>query len=194
MTRNLAQVGSGDGGVSGGGLGMVDESHPTWMPLPSQEVWTRAQPLDFKLSFRLQGKGQTWPYPIAQWHKLVYFMTMCRVPDEGDRHNVPLPSILEVYLSYLQANGNSRFMSGISEEQHGGWLSLQLDRFRGALVLFARITGSACLFAKRPCDLKFTTWHGRFRLPKLPVAVSPFLIPKMGSCSALDPGLPASFG
>ena len=172
---------SGAGGGESVGCDSRPVSSPSWVPLPSNDVWSRAQPLDFQISYRLQGKGQTWPYSIGQWHQLVYFMTLCRIPCEVDVDRVPLPSILEVYLSYLRVNGNSRFLSGISEEQHGGWLSLQLDRFRGALVLFARITGSTMLFAKRPQDLEYTEWNGRFRLPKLPIALFPFLIPHWGA-------------
>eukprot|EP00971_Amphidinium_carterae_P257825 5117660-Amphidinium_carterae.1 len=94
-------------------------------------------PLQFSPTMHVVGRE--WNYPDAQWHQLVLFLARCRVPLESDA--VECPTILEVWLSFLVANGMHRLYTGVPDEQDGGWLSSQVENMRLMLLVVQNRAG-----------------------------------------------------
>ena len=109
-------------------------------PLPPAEVWQRSRPVDFTSLTGRKSQGVVWQFTHAQWNRLQNYMTGVRVPERGDQDRVPRVSVLEMYASYIMANGGHRFHTGITKEARGEWITSDLELFGHALQSFQAIS------------------------------------------------------
>ena len=110
-------------------------------PLPPGDVWLRSRYLDFTCLAGRKSHGLVWPFAQSQWNRLQNFMSMLRVPHEGDEDRVPRVSVLEVYAAYIATNGGVRFHTGLDAKERGEWITSHLELFGHALQSFQ---GLAC--------------------------------------------------
>ena len=99
-------------------------------PLPALGVYARSRPLDFTTNIGRYAQGHYWCFPQTQLHQLQWFLTQIRVATEADAGSFAGGSVLELYISYLVANGWARFLSGAPEQPHGSRLTSHLEAFR----------------------------------------------------------------
>eukprot|EP00971_Amphidinium_carterae_P335449 6471293-Amphidinium_carterae.1 len=121
-------------------------------------------------------QGREWNYPDEQWHQLMLFLARCRVPSSLD--NVPCPTLLEVWLSFLVANGMHRLYTGVPDEQDGGWLSSQVENMRLMLLVFQNRAKfhPPLLESDRACRTPKTKWPTN-SLPAMMRLSRPILLP-----------------
>ena len=73
-------------------LGPVSHPDATGESLETinEAVRARARVMDFQITYCLGHKSHPWSYPRAQWHRLLAFATLLRVPAPCDWNLVPI--------------------------------------------------------------------------------------------------------
>ena len=95
----------------------------------------------------------------------------------GDPQQSVIPSVLELYGSYLVANDWSRIHTGISHHQNGSWLSSQLEGFTTAWKHFEALTGFGPILAPSARATRYTKCGTSLGLPELALLTRPVLLP-----------------
>ena len=103
---------------------------PSRMPDPATPAqWSRGSFLDIASNTNLASSHVPWMFSREQYNRLSHWLAGLRVANVQDAGQVPRLSVIELYTSYLLANGMCRFGSGISDEENGAWWTNQLAQF-----------------------------------------------------------------
>eukprot|EP00971_Amphidinium_carterae_P306286 6086870-Amphidinium_carterae.1 len=81
----------------------------------------------------------------------------------------PYCLVAEVMLSYMLLFGENRMFTGLTDVERGPLFSTQLEKFRNALLVFARLGGSAELVPPLQKHSTFVPWPRRWGLPQMQV-------------------------
>ena len=77
------------------------------LTVASEAVLQASYAYPFALTYALSSPKNPWIYSRSQWHRLTHFASRLHLPQKRDSHYVVRPSVLELYLAYLHANGRS---------------------------------------------------------------------------------------
>ena len=102
------------------------------MLIAGEELCGRSREYPLKLTYSLSPPRNPWIYSRQQWHRLTHFASRLRLPSQNDTRHTVRPSVLELYLSYIHANGGVRFESGIPDDKDGGRIAVQMAAFVNA--------------------------------------------------------------
>ena len=135
--------------------------------LPDVSVIGRARSLNFTALAGRATAGFFWGYSQLQWNRLLWFLASVKIVDPPRQDEVCEASVFELYLAYLRANGQARFLSGHPENSTGSRLSAHLESFKDAIQYFQ---GAASFDFSDATDPERTT-HGEVdenpRAPRL---------------------------
>eukprot|EP00971_Amphidinium_carterae_P013937 274385-Amphidinium_carterae.1 len=122
----------------------------------------------FTLQSCLSTPQAVWPYSREEYHRLTLFMSKCVVaPKPGPEF--PYCLVAEVMLSYMLLFGENRMFTGLTDVERGPLFSTQLEKFRNALLVFARLGGSVELVPPLQKHSTFVPWPRRWGLPQMQV-------------------------
>ena len=145
------------------------------------KVKARARVFDFKLTYQLRGDRKPWQFSRPQWHRLCRLMSLLKTPLDADRGDVMVPTLVELYLSYLHVTQGWRLETGIPESKNGGRIALQMASFVNALRSFLVLTESMDFLpdsaALRGRKTPMSAWGGVGDVPRFPLLTIPLLIP-----------------
>ena len=118
---------------------------PCEIPAPvSERQWALGSPLDVSCNSNLSSSRMPWMYSRSQYNRMCHWLAGLRVAPRSEM--VPRLSILELYVSYLLANGSRRFSSGLTDNVNGAWWTTQLAQFaRGVRSAQGLVLGAALL-------------------------------------------------
>ena len=145
---------------------------------------TPTHPLVFGVSYMLMTRKHPWLFTRKQWHRLTHFMSTLReplAPLEGAR----MPSLAELYLSYIAQNGRHAFHDGLPTECRGGELTSQKAAFAMALRSFAEITGVDDFLHSEGMRAPMCPWIGQFSIGQTPLLKRRVCLPNGGEVQAL---------
>eukprot|EP00971_Amphidinium_carterae_P034297 675242-Amphidinium_carterae.1 len=86
-------------------------------------------------------------------------------------------------------NADRHFESQLTDAEHGGWLSIQLERFRCAVLSFQVICDSPLLVAESE-DAELASWGPRYSIPRPALLKHKVILPHWARVCTLIEGFP----
>ena len=145
-------------------------------PLGSS-LLAKARQLNYTALAGRYAAGHTWSFSQLQWHRLLWFLASVKIVDSPHDAQVPEASVLELYVAYLLANSEARFLSGHPETE-GSRLAAHLESFEDALQFFQ---GAAChdfLVPRQKKGQPKVCWLRKWGLPDSPKLGQGVVIPQ----------------
>ena len=131
---------------------------------PRNSPSERSDPWDFRFTERLHGGQRPWAFSRRAWHTFQLWASQVRVIRDLEQ---PRTTILEMMLSFIGLMKGHRFESGDGPERHGGWVSVQLERFRSACLSFQQLTYATPIMGAKPDRQPPGGWGSRYGFPRL---------------------------
>ena len=132
-------------------------------------------PLDFEIPTQLSGGFRPWPCSKTAWHKTLKLLTHVRRPESGEEE--ARPTVLELYLQYLQLYGEP-FEDGLRHDGKDGGLGVQLASFTSALRSAEARLGIVLLQKGKQSQQVRATWGAQYGFPPLPCLGVPLIMPE----------------
>eukprot|EP00971_Amphidinium_carterae_P077114 1523180-Amphidinium_carterae.1 len=139
--RSLA--GEGDGSMSA----QMSPPDAFQIPVAPPCCYKATRPLHFAVHVPKYKGSHSWPYGSVAWNRLLRFLTIVKVA-RSYVSSVPRATVLELCMSYVLFSG-ARFNTGLGDNMHGSWLSVQLDRFTKAIQSLQHLCALESLVATK---------------------------------------------